>query len=273
MQEVDSNWVFVVSLGGKPKGWQISFVDTVEKEGRYFHPTDSPRWPKTPPNYIAWRYRGRLQGIADVSAYEIIPDMHSEFAGIPKGAVGNHVLYKLGPTFTPAHVVPTGNIYRSAHAHCMLDTLFTSKFRRISWFAGKHELRASLSQSWNTRLPLPRPQTYCSFLDQDERGRHTYCRTTSGTQRPPDGSKISAPQSSISGRRSRLFRSLLSRTCRLRTMGSCLLLKVRAKASPTRHRGLRITIREVPKVLKRFGVPDGIRTRVIAVKGRCPRPG
>jgi hypothetical protein len=27
------------------------------------------------------------------------------------------------------------------------------------------------------------------------------------------------------------------------------------------------------KCLKRFGVPDGIRTRVIAVKGRCPRPG
>jgi transposase InsO family protein len=27
------------------------------------------------------------------------------------------------------------------------------------------------------------------------------------------------------------------------------------------------------KRLKRFGVPDGIRTRVIAVKGRCPRPG
>ena len=26
------------------------------------------------------------------------------------------------------------------------------------------------------------------------------------------------------------------------------------------------------KLLKRFGVPDGIRTRVTAVKGRCPRP-
>ena len=27
------------------------------------------------------------------------------------------------------------------------------------------------------------------------------------------------------------------------------------------------------KLFGMFGVPDGIRTRVIAVKGRCPRPG
>jgi hypothetical protein len=28
-----------------------------------------------------------------------------------------------------------------------------------------------------------------------------------------------------------------------------------------------------PGYWKEFGVPDGIRTRVTAVKGRCPRPG
>ena len=30
---------------------------------------------------------------------------------------------------------------------------------------------------------------------------------------------------------------------------------------------------KVRKPLKGFGVPGGIRTRVTAVKGRCPRPG
>ena len=36
MQESDSNWVYVVSLGsGVPKGWKISWIDIVESEHRY----------------------------------------------------------------------------------------------------------------------------------------------------------------------------------------------------------------------------------------------
>ena len=35
MQNVDSNWVYVVSLGsGTPKDWKLSWIDVVEKKRR-----------------------------------------------------------------------------------------------------------------------------------------------------------------------------------------------------------------------------------------------
>jgi len=59
MQESDSNWVYVVSLGkGVPKGWKISWIDIVESERRYFHPAQGGGWPKTPPNYAMTLLRG-----------------------------------------------------------------------------------------------------------------------------------------------------------------------------------------------------------------------
>jgi hypothetical protein len=128
MQEVDSNWVFTVSLGNKtPKNWKVSWVDIVERKKRYFHSSQGGGWPKTPPNYLAWRYNGQLQGIAHVTKYKIVPDMHSEIPEIPKGEIRNCVLYNLGPMFRPDHVVRTGNVYPSGHSRCMLDTLFTSR--------------------------------------------------------------------------------------------------------------------------------------------------
>lgn len=128
MQEVDSNWVYVVSLGkGVPKGWGISWIDIIERKRRYFHPAQGGGWPKTPPNYLAWRYNGKLQGIAHVAGYEIPPDVHKRIPEIPTGAITNHVLYRLGPTFRPDHIVPTGRIFRNGRRWCMLDTLFTCK--------------------------------------------------------------------------------------------------------------------------------------------------
>jgi hypothetical protein len=56
LQNYDSNWVYVVSLGaGAPEGWQISWIDIVKKRSSYFHPVGD-GWPKAPPNYIAFRY-------------------------------------------------------------------------------------------------------------------------------------------------------------------------------------------------------------------------
>jgi hypothetical protein len=126
MQEVDSNWVYVVSLSKSiPKGWKISWTDIVEEKHRYFHPTQRGGWPKTPPNYVAWRYDGRLQGIAHITQYEIVPDAHASIPEIPRGEITNHVLYRLGPIFRPDHLVGTGRIFRNGRKWCMLDTLFT----------------------------------------------------------------------------------------------------------------------------------------------------
>jgi len=127
MQNVDSNWVYVVSLGSDtPKGWKVSWIDVVEKRQRYFHPVGG-GWPKEPPNYIAVRYRGKLQSIHHVEGYSVFDDPHDEFPEIPSTKWGPHFLYRLSPAFAPAHEVKTGTIYPSGRVWCMLDTLFLAK--------------------------------------------------------------------------------------------------------------------------------------------------
>jgi hypothetical protein len=129
MQEMDSNWVYVLSLGsGTPEGWKISWIDIVKKRRRYFHPIGK-TWPKEPPNYIAFRYHGKLQSIHHIEGYKISHDPHDEFTEIPKNVKwGPHFLYSLGPAFSPAREVRTGpRIHRSRRAWCMLDTLFVAK--------------------------------------------------------------------------------------------------------------------------------------------------
>lgn len=127
MQQGDSNWVYVVSLGsGTPPGWSISWIDIVNKKGRYFHPVSGKGWPNEPPNYIAFRYKGKLQSIHHIDGYEVITNLHKHIPEIPDEAWEPHALYKLGQAFAPSKEVPTGNIYPNGRVWCMLDTLFTS---------------------------------------------------------------------------------------------------------------------------------------------------
>jgi hypothetical protein len=127
MQNTDSNWVYVVALAyGKRKYWQISWVDIVKKRRRYFHPVGGGPggWPKEPPNYIAFRYHGKLQSIHHIEGYEVFTNPHLKFPEIPETDWDPHFLYKLGPAFGPEKEVRTGNIFRSGRVWCMIDTLF-----------------------------------------------------------------------------------------------------------------------------------------------------
>ena len=62
-----------------------------------------------------------------------------------------------------------------------------------------------------------------------------------------------------------------------RIIGSCVWLlaaSLRESRNPVMDANGRQLVRlTFCKSLKTFGVPDGIRTHVIAVKGRCPGPG
>jgi hypothetical protein len=130
MQQIDSNWVYVLALAeGTPPGWGISWIDFVTEKRRYFHPVGTNGWPADPPNYIAFRYAGELQSIHHIEGHQVIADLNDVFPEIPKGALTEtHYLYKLGKPFRPEHRVPTGkNINRGARRWCMLDTLFTSE--------------------------------------------------------------------------------------------------------------------------------------------------
>ncbi len=126
MQKMDSNWVYVVALASDTeKGWGISWIDIVKKRKRYFHPIGIKGWPKEPPNYIAVRYKGKLQSIHHIEGYEVVEDLQKKIPEIKGATKIPRFLYRLGPGFGPNKEVRTGRIYPNGRVWCMLDTLFT----------------------------------------------------------------------------------------------------------------------------------------------------
>jgi hypothetical protein len=127
VQDQESNIVYVVSLSlDTPRGWGISNIDIVEKKNCYFHPVGN-NWPKEPPNYLGFRYRGVLQAIRHVDDYEVGTDPHEFVSEIPSNDWEPHFFYKLGPAITPSREVRAGNVFRSQRVRAALDLLLTSK--------------------------------------------------------------------------------------------------------------------------------------------------
>lgn len=127
MQKKDSNMVYVVALGtDKPEGCGITWIDIVQKHNSYFCPVGGKGWPKEPPNYIAFRYYGRLQSIHHIESYTVTRNMHDEIPEMPDAVWdGDCYIYHLGPAITPGKTVKTGKIYRNGRVWAMLDTLLT----------------------------------------------------------------------------------------------------------------------------------------------------
>lgn len=131
MQEKDSNWVYVVSLGqGKPDNCNLTWIEIVKKNNKYFHPVGGKGgggWPKEPVNYIAFRYNGKLQSIHYVEDYVVTKNLHDEVPEMPNVISDeDHFVYILGPEIKPMKEVKTGNIFPSGRKWAMLDTLLTS---------------------------------------------------------------------------------------------------------------------------------------------------
>jgi hypothetical protein len=127
MQDQESNMVYVVALGsGTPEWSKISWRDMVNVKKRYFHPVGG-TYPKNPPNYIAFRYDGKLQSIHHIESWEITSDMHSIFPEVNPKGWPPHFLYTLGAPIVPNKPIKTGNIYRNGRVWAMLDLLLTSK--------------------------------------------------------------------------------------------------------------------------------------------------
>jgi hypothetical protein len=126
MQNQESNLVYVVSLGpGTPSWSTLSWRDIVNKRGRYFHPVGS-GWPKEPPNYLGFRYDGRLQSIRHVDSWKITDNIHSEMPELaPKEPWPPHFLYTLGDPIHPSKTVKQGKVYRANRVWAMLDLLLT----------------------------------------------------------------------------------------------------------------------------------------------------
>ena len=139
MQNKTSNWVYVVALShGYYEGCELSWIDIVKKHNKYFCPVGGNGWPKEPPNYIAFRYDGKLQAIHHIEGYTVTRNIHELIPEMPDEEWSeNHFVYSLGPAIVPKKTVKTGNIYRSGRVWAMLDTLLTcdkiSEARDISY--------------------------------------------------------------------------------------------------------------------------------------------
>jgi len=107
-QNKNSNKVFCVVLNRKN-------FDVVMKNRRYRYPLGK-NWPHDPPNYIAFRYEGRLHSIHHVDDYEM-----------EKSPQGPMVILILGKPFKPAKEVKNGKIYPSQHLWFDLDTVFVCR--------------------------------------------------------------------------------------------------------------------------------------------------
>jgi len=135
VQDTSSNLVYVVSLGASPIAGTsgLSTIDVLRRYNLYFCPVGGMNpggWPKEPPNYLGFRFGGRLQQISHVEGYEVklapweaIPELRG------KVAVPEHpqFVFELGPAIHPEHEVRTGKLYRAQRVSAALDLLLTCK--------------------------------------------------------------------------------------------------------------------------------------------------
>ena len=128
MQNQTSNWVYVVSLGkGTLPDCEITWIDVVKNLNRYFCPVGVKGWPKEPPNYIAFRYDGKLQSIHHIEGYSVTRNAHSEIPELPDfGWEVDHFVFVLGDPIIPTRDIKSGKVYPNGRVWAMLDTLLTS---------------------------------------------------------------------------------------------------------------------------------------------------
>jgi len=135
MTNQNSNEVYVVALGDGAiwKQSPITFVEVVEGYKQYFHRVGGGKggWLSKPPNYIGFRYYGRLQSIHHIRNYTVFEDF-SDPVPRPCGVGVPLFLYNLGPAIKPAKKKlrndPKGKhekIVRASRRWCFIDLLLT----------------------------------------------------------------------------------------------------------------------------------------------------
>jgi hypothetical protein len=109
MQKIDTNWVWVVSLGdGGIPNISLSFKEIVKQKNIYFHPIGN-SFPSEPVTYIAFRYEGKLRAIHHVDSFEAFTDFSTIDEDFSAGGETPHFLYRLGNPILPNHEVKNGS--------------------------------------------------------------------------------------------------------------------------------------------------------------------
>ena len=90
---------FCVALGKQLLTKGYTSIDMVEKDQHYSHPVGG-NWPKQPPNYIGFRYNGKLQSIHHVDKYLIVKNLAKENKRWSR-TNSDRFLYRLGSPIKP----------------------------------------------------------------------------------------------------------------------------------------------------------------------------
>ena len=132
MQNQESNLVYVIALGGREKqrfsgkSWRDYVI-----QNRIFHQSTEGHWPKDPPNYLGFRYDGKLRSIHHVDSYEIVNDLRGHIPRVrhrENWMKKPHHLCKLGPPITSheGHEPKSGDI-RNTRVRAALDLLLSCR--------------------------------------------------------------------------------------------------------------------------------------------------
>ncbi len=119
---------YVVSLSQDllPNSSDMTWIDVVAKQGRYFHPVGGNGWPTIPPAYIGFRYLSEFRSVHFIEHVETVDNLQEVDPAWPVTSTPNFV-YTLGPAMRPATRLSLGNIYYTARHWLALDLLISGK--------------------------------------------------------------------------------------------------------------------------------------------------
>jgi hypothetical protein len=139
--------------GGPPRRFEATprnHADTVsavarlvvEKLGVYWYPVGGRGgWPKTPYNYMGFRYHGQLQSVHHVDDSVVVSDLSEAVKEVSSPSHGPVFVLKLGPAIPVPPGIRTGKkIVRSARRTIDIDLLLTSSTISEAWekMAARH---------------------------------------------------------------------------------------------------------------------------------------
>jgi len=127
MKNSNSNIVYVVSLSPREAASGYSYIDVVVRSGHYYCPVDWFKNSKNIPNYLGFRYYGKLQSIHHVESYTISKNMHDVLNFMADEEwEKDHYIFTLGPAIHPDHDVRCGKkVTQAVRVYADIDTLLT----------------------------------------------------------------------------------------------------------------------------------------------------
>lgn len=129
MRNVHDNRVYVVSLSTAISDAGISFIDVVRTLGVYWYDVGGRGgWPKTPDNYMGFRFYGELQSVHHVDDWVVVSDLSEAIDQVSPPSFGPAFVLTLGPPIPIPTGIRTGKtIQRSARRTIDIDLLLSSR--------------------------------------------------------------------------------------------------------------------------------------------------